>query len=94
MVVALALNAHHILGGAWNGWAKPVATADDFADFIARWSINDPHGTWGEARETPDGLRYEDTEGSDPETFPKIAVSEDGRALYDLTGWVWVPIQQ
>lgn len=46
MVLALALNAHHILGGAWNGWARPVATADGFADLVARWKINDPHGMW------------------------------------------------
>lgn len=92
MVVALALNAHHVLGGAWNGWARPVATAVDFANFLTRWRLNDPHGTWGEVRETSDGLEYQDTEGSDPENFARVGTSADGNALYDLTGWVWVLI--
>jgi hypothetical protein len=92
MVAVMALNAHHTLGGVWNGWARPVATRDSFADFLARWRLNDPHGTWGDLQETPDGLVYQDSEGSDPDVFPRVATSAGGEALYDLTGWVWVRI--
>jgi hypothetical protein len=92
MVVALALNAHHTLDGTWNGWARPVATAADFADILAQWRLNDVHGTWGEAHETLEGLVYQDMEGNDPDVFPEVATSAEGNALYDLSGWVWVRI--
>lgn len=92
MVVALALNAQYLLDGTWNGWARPVATKIQFIDFLTRWKTNDPHGTWGDAHETADGLQYDDAEGNDPELFQRVGTSEDGLAMYDLTGWVWVRI--
>ena len=46
MIAALAC-AHPLLGGGWNGWARPDASAREFADFLERWRLNDPNGTWG-----------------------------------------------
>lgn len=92
MVPAMALNAEYVLDGAWNGWARPVATAGAFEDFLAHWRANDRHGTSGQAMEVGSVLRYEGTDGDEPENFPRVGTSTSGAALYDFTGWVWVVI--
>lgn len=61
-------------------------------DFLARWRLNDRHGTWGGVIEIDGQLRYEDTEGGDPEDFPRVGRTSSGAPLYDFTGWVWVSI--
>ena len=90
MVPAMALNADRVLDQTWNGWARPIATAAAFDDLLARWKLNERHGTWGEVFVAEDALRYQDAEGSDAEYFPRAGTSESSEALYDLTGWVWV----
>lgn len=89
MVPAMALHADHVLDETWNGWARPIATAAALSDFLARWRVNDRHGTWGRITEAGDTLRYQDSDGNDPEDFPRVGATPTGEALYDLSGWVW-----
>lgn len=92
MVPALALNTDRVLEDKWNGWARPIATAAAFRDFLARWRANDPNGTWGDVAESEAALQYEDAEGSDPEYFPCVGTAATGEALFDFSGWVWAQI--
>jgi hypothetical protein len=92
MIPAIALFADHALEEKWNGWARPIATAGAFSDFLARWRVIDPNGTWGEATVIDDTLQYEDAERDEPEVFLCVGTDAFGEALFDLTGWVWVVI--
>lgn len=90
----LALRARYVQDGAWNGWARPVAGAREVRDFIARWRANDPNGQWGQVTETPAGLQIaREDGGEDPDVFPVAGQDEGGRSLYDLSGWVWLPLE-
>lgn len=91
MVDELALNAEGVLGQRWNGWVRPLATAQALGDFLDAWRANDPNGTWGYVTEVGDLLvctRSDDDEYADE--FPKAGIAESGQAVYDLSGWVWV----
>ena len=48
MTDALALECVTVAQGGWNGWAVPVATPSQVADWLRRWAANDPNGTWDE----------------------------------------------
>lgn len=92
---ALMLRAER-LGAPWNGWAAPIASAAQFLDFISRQSWNDPNGTWNPRGVSECGnLTYIDTDSQadelDPEEFPFVGFSDDGVALYSLSGWTWTP---
>lgn len=89
MVPEMALHAHCLLSGTWNGWAKPVATAREVADFLARWRRNDPNGVWGYAVAVDDALLVTRSDAEDPDYFASVGEASDGQRLYDLTGWVW-----
>lgn len=50
-----------------------------------------PTGVWGHAVETSGRLSYQSTDDTeDLDYFPRVGVTSDGTALYDLTGRVWV----
>lgn len=87
----LALSAAVVLDDRWNGWLRPLATADAFGTFLDAWRRNDPNGVWGWATEVGDTLvvtRSDDDEPADE--FPRAGEAADGTPLYDLSGWVWV----
>jgi hypothetical protein len=86
MVPELALHSDHVLAEKHGTWCRPVATAADFISFLDRWRTNDPNGEWGYALEVDGNVRlhYGD------ENFPLFGVTDDGHALYDLTGWPWI----
>ncbi len=88
MVSELALAADHVLPDRWNGWARPIATAAAFADFLRRWRHNDPNGVWGEAFELEDRLVCTRSDDNYEDSFPLVG----GLRLYDLSGWVWVEL--
>lgn len=90
MVSAMALQAHVVLDSTWNGWARPVATEFAMNNFLARWEVNDPNGTWGHVFETAQYLVYVSPETDDEQRFPQVQVTSSGEPLYDLTGWMWV----
>ena len=69
MVSAMALHAHCLLPGTWNGWARPVATAREVADFLARWRRNDPNGVWGYAVDVDGALLVTRSDAEDPDRF-------------------------
>lgn len=82
----LALRATTVLPETWNGWARPVATADAFMSFLDAWRANDPNGEWRYAVEVDGNIRLE----YDDQSFPLYGVTDEGTALYDLTGRTWV----
>lgn len=91
LVPELALRADRVLGDRWNGWLRPLSTAEAFGDFLDAWRWNDPNGTWGHVSEVGDRLVYSASDSDDIEdAFPRVARTSDGTALYDLSGWVWV----
>ena len=92
MVPQMALHAHVVLPEHWNGWARPLATADAVADFLRRWRANDLNGVWGFAVELGDALLVTRSDGEEPDYFAPAGCCSDGTTLYDLTGWVWVVI--
>lgn len=85
----LALKAERVLDDRWNGWLRPLATADALGDFLYAWRRNDPNGIWGYVTEVGDTLICTRTDDSDPDEFPRAGETDDGTPLYDLTGWVW-----
>ena len=92
MVSAMALRASVLLDSRWNGWARPLATAAAMADFLDRWRRNDPNGTWGDVIESDRQLIYTDSDADEPDVFPQAGETRHGEPLYDLTGWMWVPM--
>ena len=92
MVSAMALRASVLLDAQWNGWARPLATAPAISDFLDRWRRNDPNGTWGDLVESDGQLVYSDSDSDDPDLFPQVGTTRTGEPLYELTGWMWVPI--
>lgn len=87
----LGLCADRVLPERWNGWLRPLATANAFGAFLDAWRSNDPNGIWGYVTEVGDTLvcsRPDDVEPADE--FPRAGETSDGAALYDLTGWVWI----
>ena len=93
MVSAMSLRASALLDAQWNGWARPLATASAMNDFLNRWRSNDPNGTWGDAIEEEGQLVYSSSDSDDPDIFPRAGTTRSGEPLYDLTGWMWVPIE-
>src|SRR4051794_37421418 len=85
----LALKAERVLEDRWNGWLRPLATADAFGDFLYAWRRNDPNGTWGYVTEVGDTLIYLRNDDDEPEEFARAGETADGTSLYDFTGWVW-----
>ena len=92
MVSAMALRAKRLLDDQWNGWARPLATASAMRDFLNRWRLNDPSGTWGDVGEEEGQLVYSSLDSDDPDLFPQVGTTRSGEPLYDLTGWMWVLI--
>ncbi|MQW77313.1 hypothetical protein GHK92_15675 [Nocardioides sp. dk4132] len=43
----LAPRPERVLDDRWNGWLRPLATAEAFGAFLDAWRCNDPNGTWG-----------------------------------------------
>lgn len=93
MVRAMALKASFLLDSQWNGWARPIATAAAVSDFLDRWRRNDPNGTWGDAIEVDGVLVCTNLDADDPDLFPQVGTTRSGGPLYDLTGWMWVPLE-
>ncbi len=88
-----ALRAVRVLDERWNGWLRPLATADAFGAFLDAWRRNDPNGIWGYVTEVGDtlvGTVGDDEEASD--VFPRAGIMADGTALYDLSGWAWTTV--
>ena len=91
LVPELALKAERVLGDRWNGWVRPLATADALGAFLDAWRANDPNGICGYVSEVGETLvcsRSDDEWPSDE--FPRAGTTADGRAVYDLTGWTWI----
>ncbi|WP_283615472.1 hypothetical protein [Mycolicibacterium poriferae] len=89
-VPRLALDAADVLPDRWNGWLRPLATAEAVGAFLDAWRRTDPNGIWGWATEVGDTLivtRSDDEEPAD--TFPQVGATGGGAPLYDLTGWAW-----
>ena len=93
MVSAMSLRASALLDSQWNGWARPIATAAAMSDFLNRWRRNDPNGTWGDAIEVDGELVCTNSDSDDPDLFPQVGTTRSGEPLYDLTGWMWVPLE-
>lgn len=93
MVSAMALKASSLLDSQWNGWARPIATAAAMSDFLNRWRRNDPNGTWGDVTEVDGVLACTNLDADDPDLFPQVGTTRSGEPLYDLTGWMWVPLE-
>ena len=93
MVSAMSLRASALLDAQWNGWARPLATASAMRDFLNRWRSNDPNGTWGDVAQEEGQLVYSSSDSDDPDRFPRAGTTRSGEPLYDLTGWMWVPIE-
>ena len=93
MVSAMSLRASALLDVQWNGWARPLATASAMRDFLSRWRSNDPNGTWGDVAQEEGQLVYSSSDSDDPDLFPRVGMTRSGEQLYDLTGWMWVPIE-
>ena len=91
MTSELALKAELVLDDRWNGWLRPLATAEAFGDFLYAWRRNDPNGTWGYVTEVGETLIYLRNDDDEPEEFPRAGQTADGDSLYDFTGWVWIP---
>jgi hypothetical protein len=91
----LALTAERVLDERWNGWLRPLATADAFGAFLDAWRANDPNGNWGFVSEVGDTLVCTVTDDDEPaDVFPRVDQTGDGTPIYDLTGWVWVSRDQ
>jgi hypothetical protein len=91
LIPELALDACQVLPDRWNGWLRPVATADAFGRFLDAWRANDPNGIWGYVTEVGDRLVCTRSDDEDPaDVFPQVDTLPDGAALYDFTGWTWV----
>lgn len=90
MVSAMSLRANALIDPPWNGWARPLATAAATRDFLARWRRNDPNGTWGDVTAQDGHLMYIDADNDEPQHFPQAGMTRAGEPLYDLTGWMWV----
>jgi hypothetical protein len=91
LVPELGLRVVSVLPDRWNGWVRPLATADAFGNFLDAWRRNDPNGIWGWVSEVGDTLVCSRSDDDDPvDEFPKVDRLPDGRAIYDLTGWTWV----
>ncbi|WP_156971432.1 hypothetical protein [Knoellia sinensis] len=88
---SMALKAAYMLEGTWNGFGRPVATADATGDFLDRWRANDPNGDWGFPTEVGDKLIVTRTEVDEPDVYLKVDEDAQGRALYDLSGLIWLP---
>lgn len=88
---AMALRAAYMLEGTWNGFGQPIATAEAMGDFLDRWRVNDPNGDWGYPTEIGDTLIVTRTEVDQPDAYLKVAEDAQGRALYDLSGLIWLP---
>lgn len=87
----LALQAERVLEERWNGWLRPLASADAFGRFLDAWRVNEPNGIWGYVTEVGDVLvcsRSDDDEPADE--FPRAGETAEGTPLYDFTGWVWI----
>jgi hypothetical protein len=90
----LALQADAILEDRWNGWVRPLATAEALGRFLDAWRANDPNGIWGYVTAVGDVLvcsRLDDDWPADE--FPQRGASEDGSPTYDLTGWTWIVLE-
>ncbi|UUW92248.1 hypothetical protein [Pimelobacter simplex] len=86
----LALKAERLLEGRWNGWLRPVATAEAVGMFLDAWRRNDPNGIWGYVTEVGDVLVCSVIDADEPaDEFPRCGETLEGVAVYDLTGWVW-----
>lgn len=91
LVPELALHAERVLDERWNGWLRPLATADAFGRFLDSWRANDPNGTWGYVTEVGDILVCSVPDSDEPaDEFPRAGETVDGTSLYDLAGWVWI----
>lgn len=87
----LALKAERVLDERWNGWLRPLATAEALGNFLDAWRRNDPNGIWGYVTEVGDTIVCTVMDSAEPsEEFPRVGETTSGAPLYDLTGWVWV----
>lgn len=94
MVPELALEAEYVLEETWNGWARPVATAEAMRSVLDRWRANDPNGEWGYATEAAGVLICTREDPDEPDVFPLVARTSGGDALYDVTGLRWCLLDQ
>jgi hypothetical protein len=91
LIPELALNAERVLDERWNGWLRPLATADAFGRFLDAWRANDRNGTWGYVTEVGDTLVCSVADGDEPaDEFQLAGETADGTPLYDFTGWAWI----
>lgn len=89
-VPELGLDAVDVLPDRWNGWLRPIATADALGAFLDAWRRNDPNGVWGWVTEVGDRLIVTRSDDDDPgDAFAQVGTHVRGKALYDLTGWAW-----
>lgn len=71
LVPELGLRVVSILPERWNGWLRPLGTADAFGNFLDAWRRNDPNGIWGWATEVGDTLVCSRSDDDDPaDEFP------------------------
>lgn len=91
LVPELALRAERLLSERWNGWVRPLATAEAVGAFLDAWRANDPNGIWGYVSEVGETLVCSRSDDDWPaDEFPRAGTTADGRPLYDLTGWTWI----
>lgn len=95
MTPELALDAERVLEERWDGWLRPLATADALGRFLDAWRSADRNGIWGHVSEVGDVLVCSRTDDEMPaDEFLLAEVLDDGTRLYDLTGWAWVTADQ
>ena len=78
------------LGTPWNGWAVPIVTADQFADWLQRMAQEDREWSESQSWHTSYALHYSDESMS--ESWPTIGTElVDGTdvELYAIDGWTF-----
>lgn len=91
LVPEFALDAERVLDQRWNGWLRPLATAEAFGHFLDAWRANDPNGTWGYVTAVGGTLVCSVADDDEPaDEFPLAGETAEGTPLYDLSGWAWI----
>ena len=76
MVHELTLNAEGVLEERWNGWVRPLATAEALGEFHHAWRANDPNGIWGYVTEVGDTLVCTRSDADDyVDEFPEVGTT-------------------